>query len=89
MEDLSEMPLATTSLIAGSSMGAGNTVNTHARLEGMAAPGSDPVDPLPALDNQDDPMITWSAELPEPSTLIKKDARPYTASPLAWKKTGA
>jgi hypothetical protein len=76
------MPLARTSLVAGSSQSAGNTVNTHARLEGMAAPGSEPVDPIPALDSQDDPTIGISADQPEPTTAVRPG--PYRARPMTW-----
>lgn len=93
MEDLSSLPLARTSLVAGSSMAAGNTVNTHAREDGMAAPGSEPVDPLPVLTMLDDPDITISVEQPVPTTLVNKGARSnsqsYSAAPMSWKPTGA
>lgn len=90
MKDLSDLPLAKTSLVAGSSMAAGNTVNTHAREDGMAAPGSEPVDPMSALETVDDPNITVSVNQPVPSTLAsKKGSTTFTATPQAWKKAGA
>lgn len=93
MEDLTALRGPFAPLVSGTSMAAGNTVNTHARLEGMAAPGSEPVDPLPVLAQLDDPTIDIATDQPVPTTLVLKGARKnstsFTAAPAAWTPTGA
>lgn len=83
MEDLSNMALAKTSLVAGSSMAAGNTINEHAHQEAMSGPGSAAVDPIPPNDPQDDPNIAYSETRPKAGTLER--GKTYTPAPRTWK----
>ena len=89
MKDLSNMPMAEHSMVAGSSMAAGNTVNTQAEKWSMKAPGSEPVDPLPAKEEQDDPGIQDTPMTKDPrATVMERASRgsDYTAPTLEWKE---
>jgi hypothetical protein len=89
VEDLSHMPLAKHALVAGSSMAAGNTVNTTAEKYAMTSPGSAPVDPLPAKEELDDPNIEDSPMDKDPrATVMERAGRgsDYSAPTLEWKE---
>lgn len=86
MEDLSNMTLARHSLVAGSSMAAGNTINEHAHADAMSGPGSAAVDPIPPNDPQDDPNIACTESRPKPGTLDR--GKPYTPNPRTWRTSG-
>lgn len=81
MKDLS--PLAKDSLTA-SSMAGGNMTSSNRTAQ--TAPGSQPVDPMPAAEYQDDPAIPLSAPM-KTGTSGKPQARgqsSYTPSPVRW-----
>jgi len=58
MEDLSHMLSPRTGLTAGESMAGGNTMSRPDSA--MSAPGSEPVNPLPAMAEMDDPSLDLS-----------------------------
>lgn len=89
MKDLSGMPMAKHSMVAGSSMAAGNTINTEAEEWSMKAPGSEPVDPLPAKEEMDDPNIADTPMDKDPRALVMERASrgsTYTAVAPEWKE---
>lgn len=78
MQDLSHMSDGS---LAVSSMSGGNTVSSN--VAAMTAPGSPPVDQMPAADDQADPALTWTADH---RTVLVHGAE-YAPSPAVWKDT--
>ena len=83
MQDLSGLPLAKTSLWV-SSMSGGNTTSSNENA--MSAPGSVPVDPMPAAKETADPAVGPMEDVPLGSPPRRIDAS-YSPSPVTWKGT--
>jgi hypothetical protein len=83
MQDLSNLPLAKTSLWV-SSMSGGNTTSSNENA--MSAPGSVPVDPMPTAKEAADPAVGPMQDIP-----LNYPPRPisdsFTPSPVTWKGT--
>ena len=83
MQDLSGLPLAKTALWV-SSMSGGNTTSSNANA--MSAPGSVPVDPMPAAKDAADPAVGPMEDVPVGSP-PRHIGDSYTPSPVTWKGT--
>ena len=85
-KDLSDMPLAKTSLWP-TSQAAGNMTSTSEQA--MTAPGSPPVDPLPDRDHQGDPSVKLGAEMATGTSGKPQASREtsYTPAPARWRRT--
>jgi hypothetical protein len=83
MQDLSNLPLAKTSLWV-SSMSGGNTTSSNANA--MSAPGSVPVDPMPNAKDAADPTVGPMQDVPLGSPPRRIDDS-FSPSPVSWKET--
>lgn len=85
MKDLSHLVNLETGLTAGESNSAGNTVN-RPNPTGIGAPGSEPVNPPPAMSELDTPGM----EVPAVGGPVYKPkfGNNTTSVPATWKKAG-
>lgn len=75
-------------LTMNESESAGNTVTAQPPF---AAPGSEPVNPLPDKNELDDPEARWSDDLGASGATTKKrngHGTSYSPAPRTWKKAG-
>lgn len=80
MQDLSS--LATDSMWVTSQEGG---LMVHDNSKAFSAPGSRPVTPVPAPENQPDPTVDLGS--PKPPT-VGTAGGGYSPSPVSWKKVG-
>jgi hypothetical protein len=85
MQDLSDNKYSKHAL-ALSSQAAGNTVDDRYRELTMTAPGSNPVDPPPVIEAQDDPHIDVGPFKPMKHLVANEATNSVPAAPKGWSK---